>query len=299
MGDLAFIGDLYIPINTQYKPDEAFSPALGYSPSEMTLNTSSDVGARDPLRDLGDVTGTNIPYLNNFYIRTMDFEKDNFIIPFQTMPEKITDSKNANYDDTFFIAGSSPLKTYQNSTARTIAFTLEFFDVIEVQNSIFSATDGKTLKNLVDNARSLLYPNYKTAQIKPPTKCLVRLGGQAAMIGVCKSVNILYDGVKPWALHSDQGTPSTPHWVSISFVFDEVISIPLSYQDIQTDSIAANFLSEDPFGNQRQAAMESPFTQKQVISDTSFYTQTTTVSQVIGPPAPGPKFIDIVANAFR
>lgn len=192
-----------------------------------------------------------VPYWNNFYIMTLDLMDENetlpnpvadgnriqglvgnnFVIPFFSMPDQITDSKNANYDDIHFVMGSAPFKAYQNSSPRTIGFTIDFFVNIEQGKSSFSPED---LKKVIDNSRALLYPNYETtAQIQPPTRCLVRLGEQASMIGICKSVNVTYSGDRPWTL----GTKALAHSAAVSYIFEEIISIPQSYKEIQADSL--------------------------------------------------------------
>ena len=142
------------------------------------------------------------------------------IIPFQFMPQLITDSKTAFFNDVPIIARSSPIKNYSGSGSRTIQFTLEFFAAPE------QGLDGITpllIKTRIDACRALTYPDYTGFVMKPPPRCIIHIGNQVAMLGICRNVSVSYNGDSPW----DIAPVSLSHHASVSLTFEEALNIPL------------------------------------------------------------------------
>lgn len=108
-------------------------------------------------------------------------------IEFQMMPDGISDAKSANYNHIEIVGRSHPVLGYSSSGPRTISFTLIFFGNPSLEDTTTVAKVSKNLKFLL----SLVYPDYSSG-VKPPHRCVLRLGNQVNMICVVSDVNINY-----------------------------------------------------------------------------------------------------------
>ena len=149
------------------------------------------------------------------------------VIPFQFMPKTITDTKVAIYNDIAIVARSSPLKSYVQSQARQITFTLDFFAAPEAGLGFILPP---LIKSRIDALRALVYPSYDFSGIKPPPRCLIRIGAQLSMIGVCKQVSVMYNNeTMPWTL-----LPlPLAFGASVTLTFEETLNIPLSNDEVR------------------------------------------------------------------
>lgn len=148
------------------------------------------------------------------------------IIPFQFMPNSISDSGAAVYNDTIPIARSSPVKSYSHSSARTISFALEFFASPEAGLGFITPL---LIKTRIDALRALRIPDYSGMQLKPPPRCIVHIGEQIAFLGVCKSVSVTYDNTSPW----DVLPVVLAHHAIVNLTFEEALNIPLSNNEVR------------------------------------------------------------------
>ena len=147
------------------------------------------------------------------------------VIPFQFMPKTITDSKVAVYNDISIVARSSPFKNFVQSQARQVTFTLDLFAAPQAG---FGFIIPPLIRNRIDALRALTYPIYDFSGVKPPPRCLVRVGAQLSMIGVCKQVSVMYNNeLIPWSLLP---LPFA-HGASVTLTFEETLNIPLSYDE--------------------------------------------------------------------
>ena len=147
------------------------------------------------------------------------------VIPFQFMPDTITDNKSAVFNDINIIARSSPIKSYSHSSARQISFKLEFFAKPEKGQLV--PTPGM-IKKTVDTLRSLVSPTYLQFKILPPPKCLVIVGGQIAFVGICKSVGVSYSNNSPWEIRG----VNLSHHATVSLTFEEALSVPIDASEV-------------------------------------------------------------------
>jgi hypothetical protein len=148
------------------------------------------------------------------------------VIPFQFMPDSITDSKSAVYNEIPIIARSVPVKSYSHSSSRIISFTLEFFAAPEQGLRIL---DPLLLKTRIDALKALVYPDYGAFITKPPPRCLVHIGAQVAFLGTCKSVNVTYSNQSPWTLNP----VVLAHHAKVALSFEETLNIPLSNTEVR------------------------------------------------------------------
>lgn len=155
------------------------------------------------------------------------------VIPFQFMPKTITDSKVAIYNDIAIVARSSPLKAYSQSQGRQISFTLDFFAAPQQGLELIIPS---LIRNRIDALRALTYPSYSGTftGVKPPPRCLVRIGNQVSMIGVCKQVTVAYNNeVTPWTI----GALSMSFGASVTLMFEETLNIPLSNSEVRINDL--------------------------------------------------------------
>lgn len=148
------------------------------------------------------------------------------VIPFQFMPDSISDNKQANYNDVNIIARSVPVKSYSHSSARQISFTLDFFTAPEAGMKVVNPL---IIKNRIDALKALVYPEYSTFSIKPPPRCIVHIGAQLSFLGVCRSVNVTYSNQSPWDLQP----VVLAHHAKVALTFEEALNIPLSHTEVR------------------------------------------------------------------
>lgn len=214
-----------MPLLPPFNPQTPTIPSI---PSQILSFGGKFTSVNNFLGDFFDgITKPRIYPKDFCYIQVLESERggeDSFIY-FQQMPIRIMDSKAANYQDIPIVGRSSPYKSYSNSSSRSLQFTLSFFaqpDEVHINYT------PEMIKGIADALQALTYPIYDSFTILPPPKCLVRIGNQIAMIGVCKSVNIAYDIVNPWTTGKDR---NYAYGHQVSLVFEEALKIPLSYKE--------------------------------------------------------------------
>lgn len=159
------------------------------------------------------------------------------IIPFQFMPNVIQVSKQPVYQNIPIIGRSSPLKSYQFSNPKTITFTLDFFANPEQHDTSFGPNK---IKKMVDSLLALGYPVYTTYKMAAPPRCLIRIGAQYSIIGVCTGISSQVTNEAPWEV----GNNILAHKASVALTFEELVTIPLSYDE------ARSGLDSSPLGNE-------------------------------------------------
>lgn len=153
------------------------------------------------------------------YIRDIDGGGS---VYFQMMPE-VTESKSVNWNQIEIIGRSHPILGYSSSAPRTVAFTLTFF-------AHPSTEDGTTLTDVSRNLRfllSLAYPDYGGGGVKPPHRCVIKLGAQSKMVGVISDVAVTYKTL--WM-------NGLPVHAEASVTFIEAYKFPMSYGIIRGGS---------------------------------------------------------------
>jgi hypothetical protein len=254
---MAYVDFPFVKLPTQGLADaikrqtQSLTTVLG----RLGLNTSAYPGGKkyDMQSWLGEGLTSPLGYAmrreypKNFsWIRVIDSSKDANLdlIPFQFMPRAISDNKAALYNDIQIIGRSSPFKTYSGSSARGITFSLEFYACPEQGTQEHTP---KKIKELIDRLQALVYPIYINSVIYPPPRCLVHIGNQVNMIGVCKGVNTSYDNNKtPWT-----GSFRGGNWAfgaSVTLAFEEVQDVPLGYYSRRKGIDLGKYANEEPSG---------------------------------------------------
>jgi len=135
-------------------------------------------------------------------------------IKFQFMPEDVSDSKSANYNETEIMARSMPLMGWSSSGARQLSFTLQFY-----KTASYEPLDT------CNELRALCYGNYN-GQVAPPPVCIVQIG-RVRMKGVMTQCDITYK--HPWWTAAGE---EKPMYSEVSVTFAEVHETPWSYKDV-------------------------------------------------------------------
>lgn len=203
---------------------------LGLNPAKFSSSYSyEEVPWNEELLKTATSYSSRKEYPKDFsFIRVIQKEGSELdVIPFQFMPRAISDNKAAMYNDIHIIGRSSPFKSYSGSSARSINFMLEFYAAPEQGSS--DPTPQK-IKQLIDRLQALVYPIYIANRVNPPPLCLVHIGDQINMLGVCKGVNTNYDNSKtPWT-----GSIRGGHYAfgaAVQLSFEEIQDVPLGYYE--------------------------------------------------------------------
>src|ERR1035437_1745213 len=150
------------------------------------------------------------------------------VIAFQFMPKTIADIKSAIYQDIQIIGRSSPFKSYSSSSSRTISFTLDFYASPEDGGE---GPSPQIIKQWITELQALLHPIYEDYSVSPPPRCIVHIGNQVNMLGICKNVSVNYNSQRvPWtSFNREDGFYI--FGASVSLTFEEVKEIPVGYYE--------------------------------------------------------------------
>lgn len=100
-------------------------------------------------------------------------------VEFELMPDELSDSNSAQFEDVSPLGRSGPLRAYSSSGPRAISFTLQLHNDY--------CKDG--ILNTVNKLKALTYPAYTGGNIMPP-KCLVRIGDMINCTATCDEVGV-------------------------------------------------------------------------------------------------------------
>lgn len=110
-------------------------------------------------------------------------------IPLPVIPESVSKSVSANWNDTTIIGRSASYRSYNGTSNRTVNFNLKFhMDLLE---ELTYDTTKLDLTRITDYLESLCYPEYSNSAIKPPV-CILKLADVIKIRGTCDSVTVSY-----------------------------------------------------------------------------------------------------------
>lgn len=157
--------------------------------------------------------------LDNAFIQ--DLVSDN-TYTLQFLPDTITDNKGSGWGLYNIQGRSAPLRGYNTGPPRRIAFTVRMFAQPNQDDDSPTPAD---IKQYIDMLLALPYPDY-SAGIAPPHKCLVSIGNNILMTGVCVNAEAEYRRGDPWELG-----PGNTYGVYVRLEFEETNDTPLDYYD--------------------------------------------------------------------
>jgi hypothetical protein len=160
---------------------------------------------------------------------------------FQFMPEDITDTKAAVFQDYPIIARSIPLKAYSFSTSKIVTLVLQFF-ATPIEKELTPTIKDIMLK--IQQLRGCVYANYDKGT-RPPNPVLLRVGNWIAMKAVITQVSV--KASKIWASTDEPTSPSSlskdttiaytgpvvPWGADVTVTFEEIGDIPLGYDEVE------------------------------------------------------------------
>lgn len=130
-------------------------------------------------------------------------------VEFQLMPEAISESKSAMYNEIAIIGRSLPLLGYAGSGSRTMGLGLSFAALFP---------EGKYSPKWVEEQtrwlESKVYPNYEDGFVFPPPRLLVVVGKAVGLQCIMTSVSTTWLG--PWSV-ADQDAYAFRSQVDMQF----------------------------------------------------------------------------------
>ena len=117
-------------------------------------------------------------------------------VEFQHMPEAISESKSAMYNEVPLVGRSLPLLGYANSSSRTMGLGLTFAALYAE-----GRYSPKWIEEQVRWLESKVYPIYEDGFVYPPPRLLVVVGKAIGLQCVMTSVNTTWLG--PWSVAND------------------------------------------------------------------------------------------------
>lgn len=136
-------------------------------------------------------------------------------ITFSILPEDISESNQAQFDEQSIRGRSSPLRGYNTSGPRNVSYSLELHD---------DYCEGGILAT-VNKLKALSFPTYDGIVIPP--KCYIRIGNMIGMTAVTSSVSV------SWKPPFRNGVYLC---ASVSLDFSEVVTVPYGARDIERGS---------------------------------------------------------------
>lgn len=164
-----------------------------YRPMESARGTAF-LTARDPI---------------NFYVMNLNTNK---IIFFPTLPESVSDSVSANFDDEQVRGRSSPFKGYINTGPRSISFTVTLYQDYCTEGIV------QTERAL----RALVYPGKDSVILSPV--CMFRLGNFFQVKGAPTSIST------EWRPPYKNGVYS---FADVTIGLDEVEDVGITSADVE------------------------------------------------------------------
>lgn len=99
------------------------------------------------------------------YMR-LNVNSDNLVINLPCYPDEISDSTNVNWAETGIIGRSTPIYSYNSTSARNISFSFDLHR--EMPKNIGKNEDMYNIENILEVLRKCAYPNYENSGLKPP-----------------------------------------------------------------------------------------------------------------------------------
>ena len=131
---------------------------------------------------------------------------DDSRLEFQLMPQTITESKSALWNEIPIIGRSLPLVGYSGSTSRSMSISLQFAAMVpngsDPENPVKYSSDW-VIKQ-VRWLESKTYPSYTGDIVRPPPGLVVIIGQALGMQCTLNSVSTTWEG--PWAIDGPKAT---------------------------------------------------------------------------------------------
>jgi hypothetical protein len=118
-------------------------------------------------------------------------------LDFQLMPEGISESKSAMYNEVPIIGRSLPLIGYASSTSRMVNISLRFVSLNKE-----GKYSPKWVEERVRWLESKVYPRYENNLTYPPPRLLLVVGKALSMQCVMTSYNTTW--MSPWTVEGDE-----------------------------------------------------------------------------------------------
>ena len=151
------------------------------------------------------------------------------VIHFHMIPDDVSDSMSANYDQQTIRGRSLPIKSYNDSGPRSISFTATLHSSYNQDNSITFT---------VNKLRALVYPDYEGKRIYPPL-CLIRIG-DLIVKSVVTSVNVTWK--KPYR-------NQTYMFAEVAINAEEVMDNVMDMSEVEKGQYYTRLGLSGPFGN--------------------------------------------------
>jgi len=136
-------------------------------------------------------------------------------LEFQLMPEAISETKTAHYNEIPILGRSLPLVGYSSSSSRQIGLSLSFVALNSMESGGKYTADW--VKKKVRWLESKTYPQYEDGLVFPPPLLLLVVGG---VIGLsCIMTNCTTTWMGPWDLKL---SPVMPFRANVEVTFQEV-----------------------------------------------------------------------------
>jgi len=142
------------------------------------------------------------------------------IIRFKLLPDEVSESYSAEFEDVPIMGRSSPYVSYSLGGPKEISLSLILHDDYCI---------GGNILDTVNKFKALAYPNYEDQVIEPP-KCFLRIGDFIKLLGVCSSVDVSWE--KPIRVDKDTGE-SFYAKADVSLSLRNVVKVPFSADQVE------------------------------------------------------------------
>lgn len=218
--DKSIIGSPYAIIRilsdaetSQYNATGGYENAV----EDFTALTTIDPYYKDVTVNLSNVESVGFDY--GYLIDLTHKQEFKFYIP------EFTESAGANWESVNIIGRSVDIKAYNNTNSRVISISLDLYAGVGLY---VNSGDGDVVGKLHKDAnfiKSLEYPDYTNAIVRPPATVQLILGSSINIVGVVSDVSV--EHMKPL------DSQNRSMYLKVNFTVTQTAVNPPDYSDIK------------------------------------------------------------------
>lgn len=199
---------------------------------DFTALTVIDTHAETIMKNLSSVQAEGFDY---GYLIDLTHKNEGGVFKFY-IPE-FTETAGAQWEDVNIIGRSVSIKAYSHTNSRSISISLDLYAGAGLYDSSSEDVVSKLHKDL-NFVKSLEYPDYTSAMVRPPATVQLILGSSIQLVGVVSDVSV--EHLKPL------DAQNRSMYAKLSFTVVQTAVNPPDYSDIKEGRYVLTSTSDVP-----------------------------------------------------